>query len=69
MHQIKIVNVVASTLIKGEIDLKKMHRLMSNTVYDPERFSGLTYRRTNPKVTLVMFSNGKILKMLTKHMF
>ena len=44
MNQIKIVNVVASTLIKGEIDLKKMHRLMSNTVYDPERFSAQVFQ-------------------------
>ena len=66
MVHIKIVNVVASTRIKGQIDLEKMVYLMSKVVYEPEIFSGLIYRKIDPKVTLVMFSSGKISSMGSK---
>lgn len=66
MSDIKIVNVVASTRIEGKIDVEVMTGLLSGVEYEPEIFSGLIYRKRNPKVTLIMFSNGKISSMGSK---
>ena len=66
LGDLKIVNVVASTRIEGKIDVEVMTGLLSGVKYEPEIFSGLIYRKRNPKVTLVMFSNGKISSMGSK---
>ena len=59
-REIRIVNVVASTRIQGKLDLEKLAFMLKHVDYEPETFSGLVYRRQNPKATLIMFTSGKI---------
>lgn len=58
--KIKIVNVIASTRIKGSIDIEALVYNLPNTQYEPETFSGLIYRKAKPKITIIMFFSGKI---------
>jgi transcription initiation factor TFIID TATA-box-binding protein len=57
---IKIENVVASTGIGIEINLKQALAL-EGADYDPERFPGLVYRTKDPKVATLIFRSGKIV--------
>ncbi len=58
---IKIVNVVASTGIGQEINLKQVTLALEGADYDPERFPGLVYRTKNPKTAALLFRSGKII--------
>lgn len=57
---------MASSRIEGKIDVEAMTDLLSGVEYEPEIFSGLIYRIKNPKVTLIMFSSGKITSVGSK---
>src|SRR5450759_5877696 len=48
-YTIEIVNVVASTGIGQEINLKQTTLALEGADYDPERFPGLVYRTKDPK--------------------
>lgn len=63
--EIKIVNVVASTKIKHKLDFNQLINCFNNVQYEPEIFSGLVYRRNNPKATMIMFSTGKLVSVGT----
>ena len=52
---IKIENVVASTGIGIEINLKQATLALEGADYDPERFPGLVYRTKDPKTTALIF--------------
>jgi transcription initiation factor TFIID TATA-box-binding protein len=58
---IKIVNVVASTDIGQEINLKQVTLGLEGADYDPKRFPGLVYRTKNPKTAALIFRSGKIV--------
>jgi len=58
---IKIENVVASTGIDHEIDLKALNAAVDGADYNPEKFPGLVYRTKNPKTAVLIFSTGKIV--------
>lgn len=58
---IKIENVVASTGIGQEIDLKALTAAVEGADYDPEQFPGLVYRTQNPKTAALVFRSGKIV--------
>ena len=58
---IKIENVVASTAIGQEIDLKSLTISMEGADYDPEQFPGLVYRTKEPKTAALIFRSGKIV--------
>jgi transcription initiation factor TFIID TATA-box-binding protein len=58
---IKIVNVVASTGIGIEINLKQATLALEGADYDPERFPGLVYRTKDPKTAALIFRSGKIV--------
>ena len=58
---IKIENVVASTAIGQEIDLKSLTIAMEGADYDPEQFPGLVYRTKDPKTAALIFRSGKIV--------
>jgi transcription initiation factor TFIID TATA-box-binding protein len=58
---IKIVNVVASTGIGIEINLKQATLALEGADYDPERFPGLVYRLSDPKVVILLFGSGKLV--------
>ena len=58
---IKIVNVVASTGIGQEINLKQVALALEGADYDPGRFPGLVYRTKDPKTAALLFRSGKIV--------
>jgi len=58
---IKIENVVASTGIGTEINLKQATLALEGADYDPERFPGLVYRTKDPKTAALIFRSGKIV--------
>src|SRR5208337_1840052 len=58
---IEIVNVVASTGIGQEINLKQALLALEGADYDPKRFPGLVYRTKDPKTAALIFRSGKIV--------
>ncbi|MDI6902352.1 MAG: TATA-box-binding protein [Methanocellales archaeon] len=58
---IKIENVVASTAIGQEINLRSVALVLEGANYDPEQFPGLVYRTKNPKAAALIFRSGKIV--------
>ena len=58
---IRIENVVASTAIGQELDLKALALEFDVAEYDPKRFPGLVYRTKNPKTAALIFKSGKIV--------
>ena len=65
-REIDIVNVVASARLDQRLNLMEITGSLQNSTYDPEGFSGLLYRRTGPKATVIMFSTGKIVSVGTR---
>jgi len=64
--EIKIQNIVATTQLGKDIDLTKLAKTLPNTEYNPEKFPGLVLRIKNPKASLLLFSNGKVVCTGTK---
>ena len=58
---VEIVNVVASTGIGQEINLKQALLALEGADYDPKRFPGLVYRTKDPKTAALIFRSGKIV--------
>ena len=58
---VKIVNVVASTGIGHETNLKAILLALEGADYDPEQFPGLVYRTKDPKTAALIFRSGKIV--------
>ena len=61
MAQFRIENVVASTSLGHELDLKAIALALGGSEYEPEQFPGLMYRINEPKVVLLMFGSGKVV--------
>ena len=58
---IKIENVVASTSIEQEVNLKQATLALEGADYNPQRFPGLVYRTKDPKTAALIFRSGKIV--------
>ncbi len=58
---IKVVNIVASAGLGGQIDIEKAAYILDRTMYEPEQFPGLIYRMKEPKVVLLLYTNGKLV--------
>src|SRR5659263_130268 len=58
---IKIENVVASTAIGAKLDLNEVIRVLEGADYNKERFPGLVYRLSVPKVVMLLFGSGKLV--------
>ncbi len=61
MVDIRIENVVASTTIAREIDLKKLKKSLPESNYKPEQFPGLVLRLAKPKTAALIFRSGKVV--------
>lgn len=55
------MNIVASATLGRQIDLEFISATLSGAEYEPEQFPGLVFRMKEPKVTSLMFRNGKII--------
>lgn len=57
----KIENIVASANLAVELDLYGIAREVENVEYEPEQFPGAILKLKNPKTSLLLFKNGKLI--------
>lgn len=57
----QIVNLVATANLKRNLDLFKTALNLDNVEYEPEQFPGAILRIDDPKITLLLFKNGKVI--------
>jgi transcription initiation factor TFIID TATA-box-binding protein len=57
----KVVNIVASARLGGNVDLEKTVVALKHTMYEPEQFPGLIYRMDEPKVVILIFASGNLV--------
>ena len=60
-YDIRMENIVASAKLDQDINLDEIAFTLDNTEYEPEQFPGLVFRMTEPKVTFLLFSSGKVI--------
>ena len=58
---VKVVNIVASAILGGKVDLEKTVVTLRKTMYEPEQFPGLIYRMDEPKVVILIFASGNLV--------
>ncbi len=56
-----VVNLVATANLHQTLDLFKTAMSLDNVEYEPEQFPGAILRITDPKITLLLFKNGKVI--------
>lgn len=56
-----IVNLVASANLNGTLDLYNLARSLPNIEYEPEQFPGAILKLKEPKVSMLLFKNGKVI--------
>ncbi|MFH1751510.1 MAG: TATA-box-binding protein [archaeon] len=56
-----VVNLVATANMEQTLDLFKTALKLDNVEYEPEQFPGAILRIFDPKITLLLFKNGKII--------
>jgi len=56
-----IVNLVASASLKGTLDLYNLAMSIPNIEYEPEQFPGAILKLKEPKVSMLLFKNGKVI--------
>lgn len=59
--EIQIQNIVASGSLGVPVNIEETARVLDKTMYEPDQFPGLVYRMEEPKVVILIFSNGKIV--------
>jgi transcription initiation factor TFIID TATA-box-binding protein len=58
---LKVVNIVASARLGGNVDLEKAVSTLGKTMYEPEQFPGLIHRMDEPKVVILLFASGNLV--------
>ena len=58
---IVITNIVASASLDMELDLYKIAYKVSDVEYEPEQFPGAILKFKDPKASLLLFKNGKVI--------
>ena len=61
MVEISIQNIVASTAMAKELNLKKITEILPSAKYDPNKFPGLIYHIKKPKAAFLLFQSGRIV--------
>jgi len=61
MTDIQIQNIVASTTIADNLDLRSIDDAVPDTTYNPEVFPGLVLRIKQPKTAFLLFRSGKVV--------
>ncbi len=59
MIEVKVENIVASTIFAEKLDLDVIATSLEEAEYEPEQFPGLVYRLKNPKTATLLFRSGK----------
>jgi len=56
-----VVNLVATANLNQSLDLFQIAMKLDNVEYEPEQFPGAILRIADPKLTLLLFKNGKMI--------
>ncbi|MAG22093.1 MAG: TATA-box-binding protein [Candidatus Diapherotrites archaeon] len=56
-----VVNLVATANLNQSLDLFQTAMKLDNVEYEPEQFPGAILRIADPKLTLLLFKNGKMI--------
>jgi len=59
--KIEITNIVASANLHLELDLYKIAYKLKDVEYEPEQFPGAILKFRDPKASLLLFKNGKVI--------
>ena len=59
MIEVKVENIVASTIFAEKLALDMIAQSLEEAEYEPEQFPGLVYRLKNPKTATLLFRSGK----------
>ncbi|MBI5884480.1 hypothetical protein HZB89_00090 [archaeon] len=59
--QYQIVNLVASGNLNATLDLYNLAVTIPNVEYEPEQFPGAILKLKEPKLSMLLFKNGKII--------
>jgi len=59
--QYTIVNMVASANLNATLDLYNLAITIPNIEYEPEQFPGAILKLAEPKVSMLLFKNGKVI--------
>ncbi len=59
--EIVITNIVASADLHMELDLYKLAYKLPQIEYEPEQFPGAILKFKDPKASLLLFKNGKVI--------
>jgi len=57
----QVVNLVATANLNQSLDLFQTAMKLDNVEYEPEQFPGAILRIADPKLTLLLFKNGKMI--------
>jgi transcription initiation factor TFIID TATA-box-binding protein len=57
----QVVNLVATANLNQMLDLFQTALKLDNVEYEPEQFPGAILRINDPKITLLLFKNGKVI--------
>jgi transcription initiation factor TFIID TATA-box-binding protein len=57
----EVVNLVATANLNRALDLFQTALKLDNVEYEPEQFPGAILRISEPKITLLLFKNGKVI--------
>ena len=57
----QIVNLVASASLNATLDLYNLAITIPNIEYEPEQFPGAILKLKEPKVSMLLFKNGKVI--------
>jgi len=59
--KIEITNIVASAALGLELDLYRIAYRVKDVEYEPEQFPGAILKFKDPKASLLLFKNGKVI--------
>jgi len=57
----KIENIVASANLGVELDLYSIAQKVPDVEYEPEQFPGAILKLKDPRASLLLFKNGKVI--------
>ncbi len=59
--EIEVTNIVAAAAFDMQIDLYKIAYKLRDVEYEPEQFPGAILKFKDPKASLLLFKNGKVI--------
>jgi transcription initiation factor TFIID TATA-box-binding protein len=57
----QIENLIASTDVKTELDLKKISEVLENSEYNPDNFPGVIWRPSSMSSVAIIFKDGRMM--------